>query len=300
MTYPSDVSIGPNIGRCVGFTSNCDHCSFVQGQAQHRFQHRHVDMLAFLIDRALVQRRRDRAERIDAGEDVGVIDAAIVRPASSGLICKVRHLIARGGVDHRRIGRQFRRRPGLAVSGDRAIDQLRIELAQRSIVELQSPHHARAEILDQHVGACDQTANRFHSLGRFQIEHQTFLADVELAEGGAAIIAHRRAGSHRLAFGGFDLDDLGAHIGEHPRAMRSGDRGRKIEHAQAARLPVKLPAPLPVSSFCKAPFAPPAFISGAGRDPKLRRHRRKAFPARSRSLRPLRISRQRRLDPILA
>ncbi len=27
ITYPSDVPIGPNIGRCVAFTSNCDNCN---------------------------------------------------------------------------------------------------------------------------------------------------------------------------------------------------------------------------------------------------------------------------------
>ena len=61
--------------------------------------------------RALVQRRRDGTERVDAGEHVGVIDAAIVRPGAPGLIGEMRHLIARGRMNHRRIGRQFRRGP---------------------------------------------------------------------------------------------------------------------------------------------------------------------------------------------
>ena len=102
---------------------------FVQRQAQHRFQHRDVDVLALPAAVALIQRRADGAERIDAGEHVGVIDAAIVRPAAPGLIGEMRHLVAGGGMDDRRIGRQFGRRPGLAVAGDRAIDQFRIELA---------------------------------------------------------------------------------------------------------------------------------------------------------------------------
>jgi hypothetical protein len=42
-------------------------------------------------------------------------------------------------------------------------------------------------------------------------------------------------GSHGLALRGFDLDDLGAHVGKHPRAMRSGKRGRKVEHAQTIK-----------------------------------------------------------------
>ena len=190
---------------------------------------------------ALVQRRRDRAERIDAGQHVGMIDAAIIRPGAPGLIGQMRHLVAGGRMDHRRIGRQFRRRPGLAVAGDRAVDQFRIERVQRSVIELQPPHHAGTKILDQHVGVRDQPANGFDPLRRFQIEHQAVLADIELAEGGAAIIAHRRAGPHRLAFGGFDLDDFGAHIGEHARAVRAGDRGRKIDNAQAGKAPCQIP-----------------------------------------------------------
>ena len=191
--------------------------------------------------RALVQRRRDGAERIDAGEDVGVIDAAIVRPAASGLIGEMRHLVAGGGVNHRRIGRQFRRRAGLAVAGDRAEDQFRVEFMQRSVVELQPPHHAGTKILDQHVRGRDQPANGFQALGRFQIQHQAVLADIELAEDGRAIVADRRAGPHRLAFLGFDLDDLRAHIGEHSGTMRSGNGGRKIEDAQAGEAACQIP-----------------------------------------------------------
>ncbi|MEH2601587.1 hypothetical protein V1277_000964 [Bradyrhizobium sp. AZCC 1588] len=84
---------------------------------------------------------------------------------------------------------------------------------QGGIIKLQSPHDAGAEILHQHVSSRDQSANGFDALGRFQIEHQAVLADVKLAEGGRTIIPYRRTGPHRLALLGFNLDDLGAHIG---------------------------------------------------------------------------------------
>ena len=138
---------------------------FVQRQAQHRFQHRDVDMLALPGCPALIQRRRDGAERVDAGEHVGVVDAAIIRPASSRLVRQMRHLIAGGRVNHRRIGRQLGRRPGLAISRDRAINQFRVELMQRGMIELQSPHHAGAEIFHQHVRGRDEAANGFGALG---------------------------------------------------------------------------------------------------------------------------------------
>ena len=153
----------------------------------------------------------------------------------------MRHLVAGGRVNHRRIGRQFGGRPGLAVSGDRAIDQFRVGLMQRGIIELQSPHHAGTEILHQHVRGRDQPANRLQSRRRLQIQNQAVLADIELAEGGRAIIPHRRAGPHRLAFLGLDLDDLRPHIGEHSRAVGSGNRGRKIEDPQAREAACQIP-----------------------------------------------------------
>ena len=212
----------------------------VERQGQHQFQHRHVDVLAFAGDRALVERGRDGAERIGAGEDVGMIDAAIIRPLAARLVGEMRHVVTGGGMDDGRIGRQLRRGAGLAVARDRAIDQFRVERAQRLMIELQAAHHAGAEILDQDVRGCDQAAHRLCALLRFEVEHEALLADIELAEGRGAAVAHRRAGPHRLALGGLDLDDLGAHVGQHPRAMWTCDGGRKIEHAQARIAPCQM------------------------------------------------------------
>jgi hypothetical protein len=240
-------------------------------------------MLALPGCRALIQRRRDGAEPIDAGEDVGVIDAAIIRPATSGLVGEMRHLISGGRVNHRRIGRQLRRRSGLAVSRDRAINQFWIRFMQRGVVELQSPHHARAEILDQHVRGRDEAADGLKPAGRFQIQHQAVLADIELAERGRAAIAHRRTGPHRLAFLGFDLDDLRPHVGQHPRAVGSGNRGREIEDAQTCEAACQIP--LIVTGYGHTLSAPsasrPFVLLPVRRDPKGGRHGRKGSRVRN-------------------
>ncbi|MGY4426754.1 hypothetical protein ACVWY2_009203 [Bradyrhizobium sp. JR6.1] len=201
-------------------------------------------------------------------------------------------------MDHRRVGRQFRRRAGLAVAGDRAEDQLRIDVADRGIVELEPAHHAGAEILHQHVGGRDQPAHGFDAGRRLQVEHEAVLADIELAERRRAMVAHRRSRPHRLALGGFDLDHLRAHVGEHPRAMRSGDRGRKIEHAKAVKAPCQIP--LIVGGYCRCQ----GFLQlrrcrcSASRDPKVSRPDRKASrPDRDRG--PSCILLKGRLDPIL-
>ena len=166
-------------------------------------------------------------------------------------------------MNDRRISRQFGRWPGLAVARDRAVDQFRIEIAQAGVVQLQAPHHAGAEILDQNIGGRDQSANDLDPVGRFQIEHQALLADIELAERSAAIVAHRRPRAHRLAFGGFDLDDLRAQVGQHPRAMRSGDRGREIEHAKAVVAPCQITL-IVIAYGHKAPRLRGSLVSSAG------------------------------------
>ena len=60
-------------------------------------------MLAPTAQVALRQRRHDRPEGIGAADDVGDIDAAIVRLVAARLISHMRHVEARGGVNRRRI-----------------------------------------------------------------------------------------------------------------------------------------------------------------------------------------------------
>ena len=68
-------------------------------------------------------------------------------------------------------------------------------------------------------------ADGLRALLRFQVQHQALLADIKLAERGRAAVAHRRPGPHRLAFQRLDLDDLGAHVGQHSPAVGTRDRG---------------------------------------------------------------------------
>jgi hypothetical protein len=53
--------------------------------------------------------------------------------------------------------------------------------------------------------------------------------------------AHRRARPHRLAAVGLDLDDLGAHVGEHSRTVGTGDGDRKIRDPQAGKVLCRRP-----------------------------------------------------------
>ena len=186
-----------------------------------------------------------------------MIDAAIVRPGAPGLVGQMRHLVAGGRMDHRRIGRQFRRRPGLAVSGDRAIDQFRIELA--------AARRSRASTAASRRGENSPPARRRSRpaggrprapSGDFRSSTRLFLPTLSWPKAVEQLL--RTGGRVRIVSPslGLDLDDLRAHVGEHPRAMRPGNRGRKIEHAQAREAACQIP--LIVTGYghsCKTPSA---------------------------------------------
>ena len=44
-----------------------------------------------------------------------------------------------------------------------------------------------------------------------------------------------------IPFRRLDLDDLRAHVGQHAGAMRTGNRGRKIQHAKALKALCRIP-----------------------------------------------------------
>ncbi len=208
-----------------------------QQHADQGLEHRHIDHLALAGGVALVQRRQDGAHRIGAAGIVGDEDSAIVRPRAALLVGGMRHVVAGRGMDHRRIGGTARRRPGLAVTRDAAVDEPGIDLGQLGIVEAQPLHHARPVVLDDDVDDRDQLPDGGDRLGLLEIEHDRALPGIELAEHRAGAVALHRPAAHQVALGRFDLDDLGAHVGHQAAAMRAGNGGREVEHANAVQRP---------------------------------------------------------------
>ena len=68
-----------------------------------------------------------------------------------------------------------------------------------------------------------------------EIEREAFLVPVDAQEVGALLSEERRTPSTRVvaAPGLLDLDDPGAHVGEHHRAVRAGQHARQIDDGQA-------------------------------------------------------------------
>src|SRR6185437_10833050 len=74
-------------------------------------------------------------------------------------------------------------------------------------------------------------------LGFLEVEHDRAFAGVELAEHRALAIALHRAAAHQVALGRFDLDHVGAHVGQQAATMRPGDGGREVEDFDVGERP---------------------------------------------------------------
>jgi hypothetical protein len=88
----------------------------------------------------------------------------------------------------------------------------------------------------QHVGAGDQPAQRLGALGGLQVEHDRALVAVQRQVDRAhAGVLRDAVGAHQVALGPFDLDHVGAKVGQHLRGQRpEHDRG-EVEHADAVQ-----------------------------------------------------------------
>src|SRR5262249_5509975 len=97
----------------------------------------------------------------------------------------------------------------------------------------------RDEILDHHVALPRQIQNDGPRLGAREIERDAALADVDPHEIRRLVLAPglelRVAAASVIAFAPFDLDDVGAEIGEQTRAVGTGEDPGEVEHGEAGQ-----------------------------------------------------------------
>jgi hypothetical protein len=104
------------------------------------------------------------------------------------------------------------------------------------VVQTQALHHARPEILHQHVATRHQRARMRQIRGLLQVEHHGFLAGIHRDEGrGHAVVAPVRAiAAHGIAARWrLDLDDLGAQQPQQVRGVRTCHDMTEIRDADA-------------------------------------------------------------------
>src|SRR5690348_2260547 len=89
--------------------------------------------------------------------------------------------------------------------------------------ESEAFHHAGTKRLDDDVGSAEQRVEDLLAPLRFQIDGERSTTAVPHA---SAVVRAERVAVRR-----FDLDDVGALLGEEQHAERAGDTPRKIEDA---------------------------------------------------------------------
>ena len=132
----------------------------------------------------------------------------------------------------------------LAETGHRAVDQVGLDGLQRCVVQPVARELTDLVVFQHHVGAGRQVAQQGLAFGAGDVDRDGALAAVGgqvvgrfagvvpsrvLGVGrapGARVVAHARA---------FDLDDVGAEVGQVLRAPWSGQHARQIQHADVAQ-----------------------------------------------------------------
>ena len=156
-------------GRCLapdqivhGLVGEPGHLRVEQGE---------VDVLAARGALPARERGEDRGRRVHAGHQVGSGDAHLLRPAAGQVVTLAgdAHDPAHGLGDQIVAG-AVRIGPRLAEARDRAIDQARIDLAERGIVEAEFGEPADLVVLDQDIRAFHKLPYHRLPLGRGEIE----------------------------------------------------------------------------------------------------------------------------------
>ena len=202
----------------------------------------HVDLLAFAGFLGMTQRRQNTHRGVHAGHQVGHGHADFLRPtaqvvALAGDAHQSAHAL-NGVVVTGTVGI----RPGLTETGDRAVNDARIDGLERGVVQAVARHVADLEVLDKHIAVQRQFANQGLA-GRLRnvTGHRALVAVGAQVVGGfarfcaAAVVQKGRAPAARVvtSAGALDLDDIGAQVGQGLGAPRAGEYAGEVENADA-------------------------------------------------------------------
>ena len=159
--------------------------------------HRDVDEGAFAAAVPAFDRRQDRHRGEQAGSDVADRDAHAGRRAAF-LAGDAHH--AGYGLGNHVEGGFVAIRAGLAIAGDRGVDQARVQCLGIVIPQAQPVHDAGPVVLDQDVAASDQVAQDLLAFLGFQIDRDAALVAVDAHEIQAFTAVKGRDGAGEVTF----------------------------------------------------------------------------------------------------
>ena len=197
----------------------------------HRVDQGDVDLLPHTGLVAMAQRRKNADGDGKAGEDVGHGSAGSGRLASrpTGGAHKAAH-----GLGDDVVARAQAIGAGVAETGDSRVHQSRVDCLQRFVADAEFVHRSGPVVLDNDVGALDEFEEHLAPLA-FEVQRYPLLAPVQVHVVGAFVVLERREVARVVTLAGLlDLDDLGAHVGQHHGAEGAGKNPGQVEDAQAA------------------------------------------------------------------
>ena len=198
--------------------------------------HRKLDVLAALAALPCVQRGADRLRRVQRRHLVGGGLPQEHRDAVVGIGLVRGEAAVR--LDHGVVGAAIAVRAGRAEPGERHVHDVGVDRAHVVVAEPELVHHARPEVLDQHVGVGREPAHDVEARRRLQIDRDRALPAV----------AHEIQRAHPVDADAdpprdvtdarpFDLDHRRALVGHQRGRVRPGERDRQVEDAHAVERP---------------------------------------------------------------
>ena len=189
---------------------------------------RDVHALAAAGDGAGVERHEDADGEVHAAEHVahGIADT---QRLAAGLAGDAHE--AGGGLCDDVIAGALVLRAVAAEAGDGGVDDLVVDLLEHVIADAQLVHDAGAVVLDDDVGLLDHLEEELLALLGLQVQGDALLAAVDVGIVHAVVVLLRTHGAGVVALARhLDLDDVGAVVGQHHRAVRTGQNAGQVQN----------------------------------------------------------------------
>ncbi len=202
-------------------------------EADHRLQHVDADLLAAPGAFAVEQRQHDGVGGVHGGDLVGDDGGDVAGLAGGDLL---QHGEAGEGLDDVVIGGAAAIGAVFLEAADVTVDQAGVGGGERFVGEADAGGGGGADGVEQHVAGGGETLQRVLAVGRLEVEHDAaFVAVGGEEQRTHAFGAARADGAGDVAFGAFDLDDVGAHVAEGLGGHGAEDHGGEVEHGDAVQ-----------------------------------------------------------------
>ncbi len=139
---------------------------------------------------------------------------------------------ARGRLNERVVHAAILVRALLAVSRNRGVDELRVDLREGCVIDSELSHDPRPIVFEQYVGGRHELQEDLHVFLTFEVEDERALVPVEYGVHPAHPRARAAEKTSRIAEKGrLDLDDVGSLIREDHSGHGPRDSGSQLKHS---------------------------------------------------------------------